>query len=83
MLKTRIQICIVYSISYLFAIKEKRLKTDYRINTVSDRFHPKLVSSDARFNLVFSPSFYFILFLKLLKRNSILFFVFNSLGTKI
>jgi hypothetical protein len=37
MLKTRIQICIVYSISYLFAIKGK---TDYRINTVSDRFHP-------------------------------------------
>jgi hypothetical protein len=37
MLKTRIQICIVYSISYLFAIKEK---TDYRINTVSDRVHP-------------------------------------------
>jgi hypothetical protein len=27
----------LYSISYLFAIKEK---TDYRINTVSDRFHP-------------------------------------------
>jgi hypothetical protein len=40
MLKTRIQICIIGSISYLFAIKEKRLKTDYRINTVSDRFHP-------------------------------------------
>jgi hypothetical protein len=40
MLKTRIQICIIDSISYLFAIKEKRLKTDYRINTVSDRFHP-------------------------------------------
>jgi hypothetical protein len=37
MLKTRILICIVYSMSYLFAIKEK---TDYRINTVSDRFHP-------------------------------------------
>jgi hypothetical protein len=35
--KTRIQICIVYSMSYLFAIKEK---TDYRINTVSDCFHP-------------------------------------------
>jgi hypothetical protein len=31
MLKTGIQICIVYYISYLFAIKEK---TDYRINTV-------------------------------------------------
>jgi hypothetical protein len=26
MLKTRIQICIIYSISYLFTIKEKRLK---------------------------------------------------------
>jgi hypothetical protein len=30
----------VHYISYLFAIKEKRPKTDYRINTVSDRFHP-------------------------------------------
>jgi hypothetical protein len=35
--KNKIQICIVYYISYLFAIKEK---TDYRINIVSDRFHP-------------------------------------------
>jgi hypothetical protein len=35
MLKTRIQICIIYSISYLFAIK---VKTNYRINTVSDRW---------------------------------------------
>jgi hypothetical protein len=42
MLKTRIQICIVYSISYLFAIKEK---TDYQINTVSDRFHPYMSQS--------------------------------------
>jgi hypothetical protein len=41
MLKTRIQICIVYSISYLFAIKEK---IDYRINIVSDRFHPYMES---------------------------------------
>jgi hypothetical protein len=37
MLETRIQICMVDSIFYLFAIKEK---TDYRINTVSHRFHP-------------------------------------------
>jgi hypothetical protein len=36
MLKTRIQICIIDSTSYLFAIKEKRY---YRINIVSDRFH--------------------------------------------
>jgi hypothetical protein len=33
MLKIRIKICIVDSISYLFAIKEKLPKTDYRINT--------------------------------------------------
>jgi hypothetical protein len=46
MLKTRIQICIVDSISYLFAIKEKRLKTDYRINTVSDCFHPYLLQGE-------------------------------------
>jgi hypothetical protein len=46
MLKTRIQICIVYSISYLFAIKEK---TDYRINTVSDRFHPYLLVTQLKF----------------------------------
>jgi hypothetical protein len=37
MLKTRIQICIIYSISYLLTIK---VKSDYRKNTVSDRFHP-------------------------------------------
>jgi hypothetical protein len=30
--KTKIQICIVYYISYLFAIKEKRPKIDYQIN---------------------------------------------------
>jgi hypothetical protein len=39
MLKIRIQICIVYSISYLLTIK---VKSDYRKNTVSDRFHPYL-----------------------------------------
>jgi hypothetical protein len=37
--KTKIQIYIVDFISYLFAIKEKDPKTDYRINTVFDRFH--------------------------------------------
>jgi hypothetical protein len=37
MLKTRIQICIVYSISQS---KKNDYKTDYRINTVSDSFHP-------------------------------------------
>jgi hypothetical protein len=44
MLKIRIQICIVYSIFYLFVIKEK---TDYRINTVSDRFHPLTANGKA------------------------------------
>jgi hypothetical protein len=48
MLKTRIKICIVDYISYLFAIKEKRLKTDYRINIVSDRFHPYKLRSCER-----------------------------------
>jgi hypothetical protein len=40
MLKTRIQILIEDFISYLFAIKEKRPKTDLRINICFDRFHP-------------------------------------------
>jgi hypothetical protein len=45
MLKTRIQICIADSISYLFEIKKKNdQKTDYRINTVFDRFHSYYLS---------------------------------------
>jgi hypothetical protein len=46
MLKTRIQICIIDSISYLFAIKEKRLKNwlsnKYRFRPFSSLYRTKI-----------------------------------------
>jgi hypothetical protein len=39
MLKTKIQICIVDSISIYSQSKKNDKKTDYQINTVFDRFH--------------------------------------------